>query len=375
MAIIADVRTGDILAMATVDGRPTRATRDRDATRGPAPASPRPSTEHNRPLTDVFEPGSTNKVVTIAAAIEAGLVKPDTVLDVPQHDQGRRHRSTPTSRRTPPELTVADILRESSNVGTILIAGQLGATRFDAAAARLRLRQADRARLPGRGARHHPAARASTTTTSLASMPIGNGIAVTAMQMLDVYIDPRQRRRRPRRRASSPRRSTSDGNAPRPPARRDPPGRVSSDTATPMRQMLAGVVADRDRHQGRDPGLHRRPARPGPPASRPTTAAVPVRGLVRRVRAGREPPAGDDRRARRARERPDLRRRGRRAGVLPDHAVRPGGRAGAGFGEAGRYPEPRLTVEPGGRARARKATRARAVPGAPRRRRGARAPG
>ena len=65
-AIVADVRTGDVLAMATVDGEtaeaPARVRRSR-----PAP---------NRPVTDVFEPGSTNKVVTIAAALEAGIVSP-----------------------------------------------------------------------------------------------------------------------------------------------------------------------------------------------------------------------------------------------------------------------------------------------------------
>src|SRR5205085_2091405 len=71
--VIADVRTGDVLSMATVDG----ATKD-------VPAHAASAGEPNRPLTDVFEPGSTNKVVTISAALEAGLISPSTVLQVPQ---------------------------------------------------------------------------------------------------------------------------------------------------------------------------------------------------------------------------------------------------------------------------------------------------
>jgi cell division protein FtsI (penicillin-binding protein 3) len=100
-------RTGDILAMANVDGE----TAD-------SPAKPASSTEQNRTVTDVFEPGSTNKVVTIAAALEAGVVMPDTVTPTPSAlmIDGVRFEDVETH---PSEMTVADILRESSNVGTI----------------------------------------------------------------------------------------------------------------------------------------------------------------------------------------------------------------------------------------------------------------
>ena len=83
IAIIVDVQTGDVLAMATVDG----ATDDRPRARRAA----RPSS--NTPVTDVYEPGSTNKVITMAGAIEEGLVSPDTVFDdVVPVDPRRRHR-------------------------------------------------------------------------------------------------------------------------------------------------------------------------------------------------------------------------------------------------------------------------------------------
>jgi len=174
-AVVADVRTGDVLAMATVEG----------ATTG-VPARSAPAGTPNRPLTDVFEPGSTNKVVTIAAALEAGLVRPSTVLSVPNQivvdDQKFADVHTHGA-----ELSVADIVRLSSNVGTIKIAEMLGRQRFDAAL---------RAFGFGRGTGLDYPGEASGillpldeyNATSLASMPVGSGIAVTAMQMLDVYL-------------------------------------------------------------------------------------------------------------------------------------------------------------------------------------------
>src|SRR4029077_2212250 len=66
-AIVVDVRTGDILAMATVDGATDT-----------APATRASNTQNNQPVTVSFEPGSTNKTITMAGAIEDGLVTPDT---------------------------------------------------------------------------------------------------------------------------------------------------------------------------------------------------------------------------------------------------------------------------------------------------------
>jgi cell division protein FtsI (penicillin-binding protein 3) len=175
MVIIADVRTGDVLAMATVEG----ATAD-------APAHPAYPSEHNRPLTDVFEPGSTAKVVTIAAAIEAGLVSPSTVLNVPGQIvvDGEEYADV---KSHPAAMTVADIVRESSNVGTILIARSLGADRFDAALRSFGFGAPTGLDFPGEA----PGILLPVeqyNATSLASMPVGSGIAVTAMQMLDVYL-------------------------------------------------------------------------------------------------------------------------------------------------------------------------------------------
>ena len=120
MAIVADVLTGDILAMATVDG----ATDDHPA--GPAPAS-----EQNKPATVVYEPGSTNKVITMAGAIEDGLVTPDTLIDDIGSEVVVGDTTYSDVDSHPSTMSVAEILEHSSNVGTIRIAGMLGAERFD----------------------------------------------------------------------------------------------------------------------------------------------------------------------------------------------------------------------------------------------------
>lgn len=174
LAIVMDVRTGDILAMATVDGE----TAD-------SPARAAPSSQRNRTVTDVFEPGSTNKVVTIASALEARLVTPQTEFIVPQAIKvdGQKYEDVESHATV---MTVADILRESSNVGTIMIARELGSARFDAALRNFGFGKPTGLEFPGE-APGILLPLANYNDTSMASMPIGNAIAVTALQMLDVY--------------------------------------------------------------------------------------------------------------------------------------------------------------------------------------------
>jgi cell division protein FtsI (penicillin-binding protein 3) len=228
MAIIADTRTGAVLAMASVDGP-----------NGAQPATPSPVTARNRPLTDVFEPGSTAKVVTIAAALEAGLVTPATTLSVPGSItvDGTKYEDVESH---PTAMTVADIVRQSSNVGTILIARMLGRDRFDAALRAFGFGVPTGTGFPGEAA-GILLPRSQYNATSMASMPIGAGIAVTAMQLLDVYMTIANggQARDPRLLAA-----TVDPSG----HRRDLPSAatrtvVSSRTADLVRQLLVGVVA------------------------------------------------------------------------------------------------------------------------------------
>ncbi len=176
MAVVVDVHTGDVLAMATALG----------ASDG-QPARPATNTDHNRPLTSVFEPGSTNKVITIATAIEDGLVTPGTWFDVPPSYTVGGH--TYHDDDHPPGVarwTTTDIVRESSNVGTIQIANMLGKERLDAALRAFGLGQKTSLRFPGQ-AEGLLLPIDEYYATGLASAAIGYGVSVSAQQMLDVY--------------------------------------------------------------------------------------------------------------------------------------------------------------------------------------------
>ena len=84
LAVVMDIRTGDILAMANVTGD------------GGGAARPANNVENNKAVTDVYEPGSTNKVITMSGAIEEGLVTPETRV----HRAGQASRSATTSSPT-----------------------------------------------------------------------------------------------------------------------------------------------------------------------------------------------------------------------------------------------------------------------------------
>lgn len=175
MAIVADVLTGDVLAMATVDG----ATTDQ-------PAGPAPSGTENRPATVVYEPGSTNKVITMAGAIEEKIVTPDTEINDVGGDIVVGNTTYSDVDLHPSTMTVAQILEHSSNVGTIIIANALGPERFDHYLRAFGFGHTTTLGFPGE-ASYRLLPLNQYNATSMGSMPIGNGIAVTAIQMLDVY--------------------------------------------------------------------------------------------------------------------------------------------------------------------------------------------
>jgi len=114
-AVVAiDPRTGEILAMVSL---PSFDGSDRSQLD--------PATIRNRAISDVFEPGSTLKAVTVAAALEEGIVRPDTPFETPREIEisGETYSD---HGYNPPVMTVSDIVAKSSNVGTIQIQRRLG---------------------------------------------------------------------------------------------------------------------------------------------------------------------------------------------------------------------------------------------------------
>ncbi|HOU36802.1 MAG TPA: penicillin-binding transpeptidase domain-containing protein, partial [Candidatus Omnitrophota bacterium] len=186
--VVMDPKTGAVLAMAN---RPTYDLNvltklDKDVMR-------------NRAICDMFEPGSVNKVVTMAAAIEEGVVEPATRFLVPDGIQVADHRFTDHDPHPLANWSVSDILTQSSNVGTIMVAQQLGAERLDEYLRRFGFGQPTSLGFPNEaGGITLPLDEWSGT--SIGSIPLGQGISVTALQMLSafnvvandgVYVPPR----------------------------------------------------------------------------------------------------------------------------------------------------------------------------------------
>src|SRR5690606_39498397 len=105
------------------DGRDPRPAQRRGRPRDGGGGKPR----QHLAVTANYEPGSVNKVITIAAALEEGLVTPDDVLTVPASLRVADHTYNDSH---PGRQTVTDVLARSSNVGTILIAQELGKERL-----------------------------------------------------------------------------------------------------------------------------------------------------------------------------------------------------------------------------------------------------
>jgi cell division protein FtsI (penicillin-binding protein 3) len=108
--VVLDIKTGEVLALANLPAfNPNnRATLDTRRAR-------------NRAITDTFEPGSTLKPFTVAAALEAGVIKPDSVL---QTAPGYLTVGDATIHDAHPEtlLTVGQVIQKSSNVGAAKLA-------------------------------------------------------------------------------------------------------------------------------------------------------------------------------------------------------------------------------------------------------------
>src|SRR3546814_530514 len=81
---------------------------------------------NNRAATTVFEPGSVNKVITVAAALEEGLVAPSTEMVVPAQLQVSDHLFKDSHEHPTEPYSVTRILAESSNIGTIKPAQKQG---------------------------------------------------------------------------------------------------------------------------------------------------------------------------------------------------------------------------------------------------------
>ncbi|MBD2831471.1 penicillin-binding protein 2 [Streptomyces sp. NPDC053741] len=179
--IVQNTRTGEVLAMANAPGYdPNDLAQSNSAALG------------NAALQDVYEPGSTSKVMSIAAVLEEGAATPDTHVTVPN----RLHRGDRLFRDDVDHptwyLTLNGVLAKSSNIGTILATGQLGKTQPEANKVlysylrKFGLGSTTGLDYPGES----PGIVAKPqdwSTSQQYTIPFGQGLSLNAMQAASVY--------------------------------------------------------------------------------------------------------------------------------------------------------------------------------------------
>ena len=174
-AIVLDPRTGAVLAMAVQPGY--------DANRFPTTPS---DLQRNRTVTDTYEPGSTFKLVTVAAALSERLVSPSTRFTLPYSLNVADRVVHDAEERGTVNYSVAQILAHSSNIGAIELAEMLGRTRLSSWINRFGFGHVTGIDYPGEspGIVLPPAKWSGST---IGNVPIGQGIAVTPVQMAAAY--------------------------------------------------------------------------------------------------------------------------------------------------------------------------------------------
>ncbi len=139
----------------------------------------------NRAVTDMFEPGSTVKPFTVAAALEQGVVKPDTIIDTsPGHFRvGRKTLVDPVNYG---ELTVSKIITKSSQVGTSKLALKMDANTIRDVFQRVGFGLDTGTGFPGESGGLLPA-REQWRPIEHVNLAFGYGITVTNLQLAQAY--------------------------------------------------------------------------------------------------------------------------------------------------------------------------------------------
>jgi cell division protein FtsI (penicillin-binding protein 3) len=172
--VVLDARTGEVLAMANLPAyNPNN--------RGRID----PQRSRNRALTDLFEPGSTLKPFTIAAALEAGRVRPDTIVPTGNGHMMVGHR-TISDVHPAGAITVAQVIQKSSNVGAAKIALSLPPQAMWEIFARSGFGRVPDSGFPGEGSgRLRPYQK--WKPIEQATMAYGHGISVSLLQLARAY--------------------------------------------------------------------------------------------------------------------------------------------------------------------------------------------
>lgn len=168
-AIVMNVKTGEVLAMANAP------TFDSNQP-GKSPARDR----GNRAVSDEYEPGSVEKILTMSALIDQGLIKPSTKVRVEPSVISGGAPIKDVWDHGVLRLTARGILAKSSNIGTVLLARQSKKQQMHDYLASFGLGSRTGIELPGEGAGHLPEAGMADATRDQISF--GQGLSVTGIQ-------------------------------------------------------------------------------------------------------------------------------------------------------------------------------------------------
>jgi cell division protein FtsI (penicillin-binding protein 3) len=174
-AVVMDPRNGEILALA--NWPPVNANDS---------ASAAAYAQQDRAVAVNYEPGSTFKAVTVSGALENRLIGPDTSFDLPPTLQVADRTIKEAHDRGYVTLTTGQILAQSSNIGAVKIGLLLGKQRFDHWVRRFGFGSGTGVDIPGEQAGIVPRP-SQYSGSSLGNLPIGQGLAVTPMQMAAAY--------------------------------------------------------------------------------------------------------------------------------------------------------------------------------------------
>ena len=172
---VLDVHTGQVLALASSGTF--------DASN---PNTINPNLPINPPVMSAFEPGSVQKSITFAAALQQGLITPQSVVSVPDTIQTGGVTVRDAWRHKTEKFTATGILAESSNVGTLKIAHKIGPTTWYRYEKLFGVGDKTGVELPGESSGYVPAIKDWSAST-FANLPFGQGESMTILQLASIY--------------------------------------------------------------------------------------------------------------------------------------------------------------------------------------------
>ncbi len=240
VAVVMDVPSGDLLALASW---PTFNPNNLAATD--------PDQQLNRALSAVYEPGSTMKVVTLAAALETGLFRPRDQIDCEDGSWRFGGRTIRDGNHRYGKLSLTDVLRVSSNICSAKVGVELGKKRLHRWLVRFGLSEPTGVELPGEldGLLRDPS---QWSDIGLANIAFGQGLAVTPLQLVraigavandGLMVSPRAVR------------GVIEGDRLRPFRRPEPQRVISRKTARTVRRMMETVVESGTAQRARIEGV------------------------------------------------------------------------------------------------------------------------